>query len=317
MLQYYLAFLPLLFFAIFALLLFTMKLVDDRRWNKASEKKLLRSPGDSRRREIADIDAAINDSLMYIGVWVTVQIIAYTFLTAMLRGAILSYLVAAVSVVTVSFTIWYLVKTALQIAKRKQSSDSYFAERMTGDQLSTLILDGYRVFHDLQFDRFNIDHAIVGPAGVFAFETKHKRIRKSLAEIAKATFDGTKLKWPNGKVNELGIQDAFDRSITLKQYLGNALGGSMDVQPVLLFPGWNVESKEKGRVDIMNPKQVLSYLKGIEKYGEVIAENLINRVSRHLAEKAGFPGEKTEVVEVEETESQTKATTFAPVQAGL
>ena len=43
------------------------------------------------------------------------------------------------------------------------------------------------------------------------------------------------------------------------------------MQPVLLFPGWTVESDKRGRVDVLNPKQVGTYLKGIEKYDEVLA----------------------------------------------
>jgi hypothetical protein len=35
-----------------------------------------------------------------------------------------------------------------------------------------LLPKGYHVFHDIVDDRGNIDHAVIGPAGVFAVETK-------------------------------------------------------------------------------------------------------------------------------------------------
>ena len=288
MFQYYFAFLPLLIFAIFALLLFAKKWGDDHRRSKIHDEKLLRSAGDSRRTEIETIDAKINNCLVFIGIGVAVQIIGFTFLTSTLSGTILSYLLGIVSVTTVSFTLWYLIKTTLLMLKRSRCSDGYHGECITGNQLSVLMLDGYRVFHDLQFEDINIDHALVGPAGVFAVETKLRKKRKSLKDPV-VRFDGEKLHWSKKRVNTIGIQDAFDRSVILKQFLSNALGGTVEVKPLLLLPGWNVETEQTGKVSVLNPKQVRTFLKGVEDYDEVVSERLINRISRHIAEKAGYP----------------------------
>lgn len=40
--------------------------------------------------------------------------------------------------------------------------------------LDDLRSSGYRAFHDLVGDGYNIDHVVVGPAGVFAIETKFR-----------------------------------------------------------------------------------------------------------------------------------------------
>lgn len=300
MLQYYIAFLPLLIFAIFALLLFAKKWVDDQRRSKFVGEQLLRSPGDSRRTEIDNIDAKINDCLMYIGIGVAVQIIGFTFLTTTLKGTLLSYLLGIVSVSTVSFTLWYLIKTTLLVLKRGSCADGFHGECITGNQLSVLMLDGYRVFHDLQFEDLNIDHAFVGPGGVFAVETKMRRKRKSLKDPV-VRFDGEKLNWPYKRVNNSGIQDALDRAAILKQFLSNALGGTVEVKPILLLPGWNVETEETGQVSVLNPKQIRTFLKGVEDYDEVISERLINRISRHMAEKAGYPEPMSQSIEQPET----------------
>jgi ABC-type antimicrobial peptide transport system permease subunit len=175
-LQYYIAFLPLLIFAIFALLLFVKKWIDDHQRSKTSGDKLLRSAGDSRRVEIENIDAKINTCLIYIGIAIAFQIIGFTFLTSALNGAVLSYLLGVVSVTTVTFSLWYLIKTTILVLKRSRCSDGFHGECISENLLSVLMLDGYRVFHDLQFEGLNIDHALVGPAGVFAVETK---LRKS------------------------------------------------------------------------------------------------------------------------------------------
>ena len=45
-------------------------------------------------------------------------------------------------------------------------------EVKVGEALEDLRSAGYRVFHDLKRDGYNVDHVVVGPAGVFAIETK-------------------------------------------------------------------------------------------------------------------------------------------------
>ncbi len=47
-------------------------------------------------------------------------------------------------------------------------------ERFVAEQLEELRSAGYRCFHDIQRDSYNIDHVLVGPAGVFAIETKFR-----------------------------------------------------------------------------------------------------------------------------------------------
>jgi hypothetical protein len=47
-------------------------------------------------------------------------------------------------------------------------------ELRVAEVLDDLRASGYRAFHDLVRDGFNIDHVVVGPAGVFAVETKFR-----------------------------------------------------------------------------------------------------------------------------------------------
>jgi hypothetical protein len=47
-------------------------------------------------------------------------------------------------------------------------------ELRVAEALDDLRRHGYRVGHDLTRDGFNIDHVVVGPAGVFALETKFR-----------------------------------------------------------------------------------------------------------------------------------------------
>ena len=45
-------------------------------------------------------------------------------------------------------------------------------ERVVGQLLETLRVHGYRVFHDIEEEGYNIDHTVIGPGGVFVIETK-------------------------------------------------------------------------------------------------------------------------------------------------
>ena len=69
----------------------------------------------------------------------------------------------------------------------------YQGEKAVGQLLeSSLRPLGYHVFHDLEIKgRGNIDHALIGPAGVFAVETK--TISMPSIRPAKITYDGHRL----------------------------------------------------------------------------------------------------------------------------
>lgn len=66
----------------------------------------------------------------------------------------------------------------------------YLGERAVGHHLNRLAADGYRVYHDLQFEGFNIDHVLVGPSGVYSVETK--TFKKGEGQ----GFPYRRLRWP-------------------------------------------------------------------------------------------------------------------------
>jgi hypothetical protein len=45
-------------------------------------------------------------------------------------------------------------------------------ELVVGELLESLAADGWRVLHDISLGRGNIDHVLIGPAGIFTIETK-------------------------------------------------------------------------------------------------------------------------------------------------
>lgn len=286
MLHYYLAFLPLLLFGIFASLLIAKKWMDSRYWPKGESDKLLRPAGESLRRKIEETDAKLHRCLAHIGIAVIVQLWVYLLLHTTIVGWILTYLLGTFSLATVAFALWNLVKAAILMEQRRRHSLGYQGERLVGEHLNLLTMEDYRIFHDLQFEGFNIDHAVVGPGGVFTIETKTCPRRKVQEANRALNFDGERLHWPNGKINELGIKQASERSETLQQWLGSELGKPIEVHPMLVFPGWTVESGLDGPLKVLSPKRIRTFLKSAEQYGESLPESQIKRIAAHLAEKS-------------------------------
>lgn len=56
-------------------------------------------------------------------------------------------------------------------------------EELVGEILDGLRADGWCVTHDVSLGRGNIDHVLVGPAGIFAIETKSHRGRISIDRL--------------------------------------------------------------------------------------------------------------------------------------
>ena len=77
-------------------------------------------------------------------------------------------------------------------------------EQAVAEQLQPLVGSGYQIFHDLPCEnsgrKWNVDHMAVGPAGVFAIETKYrtKKPGKNGARDHEATFDGNRIEFASG-----------------------------------------------------------------------------------------------------------------------
>jgi len=65
-------------------------------------------------------------------------------------------------------------------------------ERTVGQMLESLRAQGYRVLHDIAGPDFNVDHVIIGLAGIFTIETKTRS--KPMDENAKIMYDGNAIR---------------------------------------------------------------------------------------------------------------------------
>ncbi len=132
-------------------------------------------------------------------------------------------------------------------------------ERYVAEELNLLIADGFDVFHDVPFDKFNIDHVLLGPRGVFVIETKTRR--KPLKDGRKqgtVKFDGAALEFPTFRGTE-ALEQAVRNRKSMAKWLSAATGDRWDADAILTIPGWFVETtKPSTQIQVLNPKQIRS-----------------------------------------------------------
>jgi hypothetical protein len=159
------------------------------------------------------------------------------------------------------FVLAFVIAMRWLLARLKQRSEHYlglFGERVVADFLEPLKVSGWRIFHDMPGEtgreRFNIDHVVIGPGGVFAIETRTrpKAGAREGRDDFKVFFDGEQLDWPWGE-DRYGIDLATGNAKWLKNWLVKTTGVLTDVIPVLALPGWSVEAPAHAALRVVNP----------------------------------------------------------------
>lgn len=151
--------------------------------------------------------------------------------------------------------LWYSIRKFLEVAKKLRDLRlGWIAELATAESLTSLQALGYKVFHDLPAEGFNIDHVAIGPHGVFAIETKF-RIRHVLPdqEAHKVTFNGTTLKFPAGETDKPLVQ-ARRQARWLSEWLTKATGEPVKAIPCVSLPGWFINWTGSSDVVVFTPK---------------------------------------------------------------
>ena len=134
-------------------------------------------------------------------------------------------------------------------------------EKIVGEYLERLRERGYRVFHDVLGDGFNLDHAIIGPAGVFTLETK--TWSKPERGEPRIEFDGEALRVLGGQPDRSPIIQARARAGWLRLLLEESTGRKFKVHPVVLVPGWFIDSSAQRDWStwVLEPKGLPKWLK--------------------------------------------------------
>jgi hypothetical protein len=133
-------------------------------------------------------------------------------------------------------------------------------EKVVGQYLERLREDGYHVFHDVMAPDFNIDHVLVGPAGLFTVETKTRT--KPASGDARVTADAEGLLVAGQRPDRDPVVQARAQAGWLHKQLKDSTGKAMPVKPVIVFPGWFIDpsAQKLSNLWVLEPKALPSFL---------------------------------------------------------
>lgn len=176
-----------------------------------------------------------------IAVGIAAVILAITeWARALLQPQLSPYLYTALAACVCGWAWWKIHRT---MGPARDVRLGMEGERAVAEALETLAEGGYRAFHDLPSDRgdCNIDHVLVGPAGVFAIETKTRRKPVKDAGQSKIHFDGETVRVGGGPADPAPVVQARAAADEVRRYLEGCTGLRLRVTPAVLYPGWYVE----------------------------------------------------------------------------
>ena len=125
-------------------------------------------------------------------------------------------------------------------------------ERAVAECLDTLREDGYRLLHDVVGGSFNLDHVLIGPAGVFTVETK--TASKPREGDARVRVERETIRVGAYEPDRNPITQAKAQAGWLRELLEDTTGKRYKVQPIVAYPGWFVEGNQWGEVWVLEPK---------------------------------------------------------------
>jgi hypothetical protein len=238
--------------------------------------KPLRNPGQSVREQRVDI---VFDKLMapmFVAIMLAVlagmDLLRYFFPSK--PNPWVSVICALLALV---FMVWQFRQYWPKIRMLKLAEDG---EKAVGQLLENLRSGGYAVFHDLVGTDFNVDHVLIGPAGIFTIETKTwNKPGKGSPTI---TFDGTELLAAGYEPDRNPVIQAKAQASWLQRLLAESTGKTLPVRPVVLFPGWFIEDSRSSRKDlwVLEPKALSGFL---AKEPSVVAPEDVKLAAFHLS----------------------------------
>jgi hypothetical protein len=153
-------------------------------------------------------------------------------------------------------------------------------ERVVGQFLDGLRVNGARIFHDVPAQGFNLDHVVISDRGVYVIETK--TYSKPHAD-AKVTFADGKLLVAGRAMDRDPIKQVRGEIDWLRRMLEESTSKRFAVRGVVVFPGWWVDPAPesiKAQAWVLEPKALPGW---IEKEPVSIAPTDVSLAAFHLS----------------------------------
>ena len=239
----------------------------------------LRNPGESLQKEF---DETLNDTAFpYILILVLLPVLAINeWLRHVFQPTPQPVIITALAIPAMAFAWWKLKKIKAQL---RNISRGLQAEKSVGQYLEQFRALGYQIFHDIPGEsggkKFNLDHVIIGPKGIFTIETKYAHKRSGQAKVR---YNGEQISIDGYKPERNPVIQAKAQAKWLFDRLQNGTGQKWFVRPVVVYPGWWVENNNarNAKVWVINEKALSSF---IENSNGTLSDHDIHSASDHLS----------------------------------
>jgi len=186
------------------------------------------------------------------------------------------YLYSFLAGIVILFSAYKISRLKKKLKKLRLGRDG---ERVVGQYLELLREKGYRVFHDIVGDGFNVDHIIISTHGVFVIETKTYSKPSKGKPIIKHENDSIVVDGFNTSTKTLNQVAAA--SSWVESVINETTGRKIAVKPVVVFPGWFIETKNnKNDIWVLNPKALPTY---IENTPDILSKEDMMLFSYHIS----------------------------------
>lgn len=247
--------------------------------------RTLRSPGQSLRQKIDELDDKLDEWLLWLFVPAGAAIgCAFGETGSSGLGVRTFGLTGAAILMCVAFSL--RIRSLLR--ERAKYRLGFDGECQTAQHLIPLIADGYYIFHDVPFEKvdgklFNIDHVVIGSTGIFAIETKTRSKPANSKVKSEVNYDGKQLHFPKFSESD-SLNQIKTSANTLSKELQHRTGKNIKVLPILTLPGWWVNRQVNGaEVAVLNSKEIRRHINATPSAG--LNEELFNQVIGYLEEK--------------------------------
>ena len=250
-------------------------------------RNLLRGPGHSLRVTIDDLAF---DAASYLAMLSGLPLYFYAaYLQRQLTGTSRPMVETTLALTLVIFIAYIIFKLVRALARLRQLRLGLEGELATGQELDQLMLEGYRVFHDVPSESFNIDHVVVGRNGVFAIETKarSKPIKDDGKAEREVEYKDGALIFPHYR-SVKPLAQAEYQAKWLHNWLSAAVGKPVPVMPLVALPGWYVKRSEQNRVPVFNPLKCAAYFRhiGMPELGPDLQQQIVHQLDQRCRDVA-------------------------------
>lgn len=162
--------------------------------------------------------------------------------------------------ICIAFGVCFFVQWRKKNRELRSLLLGYDGEKAVAEALEDLKSGGFHVIHDIPGDSFNVDHVVVGPTGVFVIETKARSNDEGPG--ARVDYDGQTIRVAGFVPDRDPIKQVRALSDFVRKLIKDKLGLEVQIQRVVVFPGWFVnEPRPTPEVWVLNETRLLGYIR--------------------------------------------------------